>query len=208
MQTQKNAILLNISKLKPATALIARAFQDDPFFTFMIPNSLRRKGILTWLFEKITLYGILYGKVYTTPAFEGSAIWLGPKYPALTLKGILRTDLFRLPIKLNWSEFTRSIRMSNYAELFHKKIVKGRHWYLYELGVDPLKQGQGVGSALLQPILDQADCEGLPCYLDTYNEKNLLFYERNGFSVIDHGQANQASPEIWAMRREPVEQLS
>ena len=204
MQLKKNAILLKISELKPAAKLVAAAFQNDPFFTFMIPDTIRRHITLSWLFEKITLYGILYGKVYTTAALEGVAIWLGPQLPGLSLPGILRTGLFRLPEKLNWREFIRSSRMASFAEKLHKKNVVGRHWYLYELAVDPLMQGQGVGSILLQPILEQATRESLPCYLDTYNKKNLAFYIRNGFSIIESGQANKKSPHIWAMRCEPI----
>lgn len=204
MHTQNTAVPLTLSQIKPAVALMARAFHDDPFFTFTIPDTLRRGGILTWLFEKLILYGILYGKVYTTSTIEGVAIWLGPNYPALTLQGILRTGLFWLPLKLNWHEFTRSTRLANYADQLHKKTVKGRHWYLYELGVDPSRQGQGVGRALLQPVLEQAYHEGLVCYLDTFNEKNIQFYERNGFAITNRGQASLASPVIWTMCHEPA----
>ena len=51
--------------------------------------------------------------------------------------------------------------------------------------------------------MGEADREGLVCYLDTNNEKNLAFYERYGFSMTGQTQASQTSPQTWGMRREP-----
>jgi len=204
VNTQKTIVPLASSQRKPAAALMRRAFFDDPFFTFVIPDSLRRGDILSWLFEKLILYGMLYGQVFTTPAVEGIALLLGPKYPSLALRGTLRTGLFRLPLRLNWHEFARSTRLAIHADQLHKKTVTGRHWYLNELAVDPGMQGQGIGQLLLQTVLEQANRQGLVCYLDTYNEHNLNFYERNGFTIAQHGRANPASPQIWTMRHEPA----
>jgi ribosomal protein S18 acetylase RimI-like enzyme len=80
--------------------------------------------------------------------------------------------------------------------------VAGPHWYVPVLGVDPACQGQGIGGALLQPVLKLADLEHLVCYLDTNNEKNLAFYERYGFKVTGQERPDPASPYVWGMRRE------
>jgi hypothetical protein len=204
MSTQKMAIPLTSPQIKHAATVLARAFYDDPFFTFTIPNVVRRASVLPWLFAKIIRYGISYGQVFTTPSVEGTAIWLGPQKPTLKLTGVLQTGMFLFPLKLNWREFQRSTRLSNYADQLHKKSIKGRHWYLYELGIEPALQGQGIGRALLQPVLAQADKNRLICYLDTYNERNISFYGRIGFVVANHGQASPDSPPVWAMLREPA----
>ncbi len=75
--------------------------------------------------------------------------------------------------------------------------------YLYGIGVEPSRQGQGIGSALLQPVLIQANEEHLICYLDTTNEKNLSFYERNDFIVVARAQLSLESPPVWAMVKLP-----
>lgn len=198
------AIPLTASQINYAATVLARAFFEDPFFTFTLPDGVRRASILPWLFAKIIRYGITHGKVYTTPSKEGAAIWLGPQKPTLKLAGIIQTGMFLLPLKLHWREFERSTRLSNYADQLHKKSIKGRHWYLYELGIEPALQGQGVGSALLQPVLAEADKNSLVCYLDTYNERNISFYGRIGFVVANQGQASPDSPPVWAMLREPA----
>jgi ribosomal protein S18 acetylase RimI-like enzyme len=201
--TQPIGIPLISSQIKHAATVMARAFYDDPFFTFALPDTVRRARILPWLFEKTIRYGQRYGKIYTTPSLEGFAMWLGPKNPTMALMGTFQTGLFLLPLKLRWRELVRSMNLANYADQLHKKSFTGRHWYLYGLGVEPSRQGQGVGRALLQPVLAQADREALICYLDTNNEKNIPFYERSGFAVVSHGQASHTGPHTWAMLREP-----
>ena len=70
------------------------------------------------------------------------------------------------------------------------------------LGVEPDRQGQGIGSALIQPVLGRADAEGLPCYLETTKERNVTFYRRHGFDVVAEGDLPDLGPPFWTMRRE------
>jgi GNAT superfamily N-acetyltransferase len=77
-----------------------------------------------------------------------------------------------------------------------------RHLYLAVLGVDPDRQGTGVGSALLAPALELCDRERLPAYLETGKERNIAFYGRHGFRVIER-LTLPAGPPAWLMRREP-----
>jgi ribosomal protein S18 acetylase RimI-like enzyme len=57
------------------------------------------------------------------------------------------------------------------------------HWYLAVLGVRPESRGRGAGSALLEPGLARADAEGMPCYLESSNKRNVSLYERHGFEI-------------------------
>jgi ribosomal protein S18 acetylase RimI-like enzyme len=201
---QKIGIPLAAVQVRPAAELMARAFHEDPFFRFVLPDESRRRRILPWLFERTIVYGLRYGRVLTTPSLEGVALWLGPEKPTLTWIGTLLTGLFLLPLKLTSPELGRSLRLAGIAERLHKQSASGRHWYLLELGVDPSWQGHGLGGALLQPVLASADREKLVCYLDTNNEQNIPFYERYGFALASQGgQASPLVPPTWALRREP-----
>jgi GNAT superfamily N-acetyltransferase len=203
MLTRQMGIPLVSSQVRPAAALMARAFFEDPFFTFVIPQPARRAHLMPWFFERTLSHGLRSGKILTTPALEGVAMWLGPEKTSLGGMDTLLSGLFLLPIKLNWREFNNSLRLNRAANRLHAQAVTGRHWYLVVLGVEPALQGQGVGAALLQPVLDSADREALPCYLETNNASNLPFYEHYGFTLAGHIQARQNDPHTWAMRREP-----
>ena len=71
------------------------------------------------------------------------------------------------------------------------------HWYLASLGVLPGRQGQGLGSALLDRWLAGADSHD--AYLETDVPRNVEFYRRRGFLVVRELSV-QGIP-IWCMRR-------
>src|SRR5258706_978911 len=71
------------------------------------------------------------------------------------------------------------------------------------IGVSPSCQGQGIGGALLAPVLQQADNEGMFCSLETFEEKNLSFYQHHGFQVVVTAIEPQSQLRFWAMRRSP-----
>ena len=58
------------------------------------------------------------------------------------------------------------------------------HWYLALVGVDPARQGLGLGSAILKESLKRCDADGVVAYLESSNPKNIPLYERHGFEVM------------------------
>jgi GNAT superfamily N-acetyltransferase len=76
------------------------------------------------------------------------------------------------------------------------------HWYLPLIGVDPLHQGKGCGSALLQHALILCECNKTLAYLESTNPKNIPLYERHGFALLGTIQVGE-SPPIFPMLRKP-----
>lgn len=76
-------------------------------------------------------------------------------------------------------------------------------WYLSILGVSPERQGQGVGAALLQPTLAEADARGVPCYLETFGEHTLGFYRRVGFVPAASFVEPLTNARYWVLCRQP-----
>jgi ribosomal protein S18 acetylase RimI-like enzyme len=68
------------------------------------------------------------------------------------------------------------------------------HWYLPWLGVDPARQGRGLGSLMLKHTLRRVDETGLPAYLESSNPKNVPLYERFGFEVLGLIQGGDFPP--------------
>ena len=76
------------------------------------------------------------------------------------------------------------------------------HYYLAVLGTDPAQQGQGLGSALLAPVLERCDADGVGAFLESSKERNLAFYGRHRFEVVGDYQVPDG-PKLWFMWREP-----
>jgi ribosomal protein S18 acetylase RimI-like enzyme len=89
-----------------------------------------------------------------------------------------------------------------YMDEIHKSAVPGAHWYLWALAVEPGCQGQGIGSRLLRPVLARADKEGLSCYLETHAERNVAFYQKWGFRVVNDDLMPGQGGRMWTMLRE------
>jgi len=71
------------------------------------------------------------------------------------------------------------------------------------VGLKPSKLGNSIASALLQLLLSQADSDGLPCYLETFQERDIPFYEDFGFRVEGAGIIPGGELSFWAMMRLP-----
>jgi GNAT superfamily N-acetyltransferase len=50
--------------------------------------------------------------------------------------------------------------------------------------VHPNAQGRGTGARLLAPTMQEANDAGVSCYLETFGDRGLPFYERVGFQRI------------------------
>lgn len=86
------------------------------------------------------------------------------------------------------------------TEPFHKQ-VHGPHWYLMTVGARRARQGQGLGSQLVELGTSQADDASVPCYLETGTDSNIAFYRKRGFEVI--GQADLDGHTLTGMVRQP-----
>lgn len=203
MTTQANIARLAPSQVEAATAVLTRAFFDDPLTVYIVPDEEKRISFLTWSFAKFVEYGLSYGHVDTTASqVEGAALWLPPGNTVLTLSRLIKMGMFLTPLKLGLAGFRRFLNVTNHLEELHKRDVPSDHWYLFVLGVDPPHQGQGVGGRLIAPTLARADREGRPCYLETMKERNVPFYQKHGFAVVVEGDLPKGGPHFWTMRRE------
>ena len=128
---------------------------------------------------------------------------LAPERARLDSLRLARVGLWLMPFKAGLPAFSRFLTMWRTLEDRHRRDVAARHWYLWLLGVDPPRQRQGLGSALVRPVLTRADEEHVPCYLDTTRERNLTFYRRHGFEVAYEGYFPRGGPHLWTLRREP-----
>jgi ribosomal protein S18 acetylase RimI-like enzyme len=70
------------------------------------------------------------------------------------------------------------------------------------IGVDPRRQGEGLGSALLEYSLRIVDRDGVLAYLEATSTRSKALYERFGFSAVGVIQAAD-SPPMWPMVRQP-----
>jgi len=198
-----NLVRLTKSQLKPAAAMAAGAFQDNPLSVHFFPDVSERKNKLPYIFQFMISYGLLYGEAYaTSPNLEGVAVWLPSEKARMTRRGDIGngglSKLFKVERKAaaKWRSF------DDYVSSLHKRHVPFTHWYLQLLGIAPAYQGKGYASTLLKAMFTRIDKESLPCFLETDEKGNVSFYQHYGFKVVEEGIVPGSEVTIWAMLRE------
>jgi ribosomal protein S18 acetylase RimI-like enzyme len=195
-----DVVPLRDDQVDEASAVLSRAFVDDPAWVWLLPDRARRERTLPWLFR--VGFEVTDADVWTTTErVRGCARWLPPGRPPMRVGPTLRA-LVATPLRLR-DATGRFLAYGRSVENLRAKVAPGPHWYLAGIGVDPPEQGRGVGAALLRPGLDGAERERLPCVLLTNNEANLPFYRAHGFETVREGETPAGGPHAWAMVRNP-----
>lgn len=176
---------------------LARAFEDDPVTAFLFPEGSSRIDRLLAFYRVTTPWLTEQGRFFTDTGLRGGAIWQAPRPArvgtAWTLLRLLRTGLVlrgRARAGLVLGQAIESMR------------VRQPHWYLGILGTQPEDQGRGIGSELIEPILEVCDRTREIAYLESSKAVNIPFYERHGFEVMGEVEVPRG-PVLWPMVRQP-----
>ncbi len=192
------AVLAGDGDIEALSDVLRAAFWDDPVMMWMLPDEKSRSRRLAGLFKVLLKTHYLSMRtVWTTPEQQGGALWAPPKHWRIPTWDIVRAGP-GLALALG----LRSITALRFLEEVDKQHPSEPHWYLGVLGTGPAYQGKGIGSALMQPVLERCDREGLPAYLESSKEQNIPFYSRHGFEVTGEITA-MGGPTLWPMWREP-----
>ena len=182
------------SDAEQAIGVIVLAFGTDPAARWTYPDP---QQYLTHFPTIVRAFGgraFAHGTGHHVSGFAGAALWLPPGVTPdeQALAAIVRA----------------SVPAARHSEVFGVFEQMGRHhphephWYLPLIGVDPLHQGRGLGSALLQHALRQCDRAHVPAYLESSNPRNIGLYLRHGFEVMGEIRVG-AAPLVTPMVRRP-----
>jgi ribosomal protein S18 acetylase RimI-like enzyme len=177
-----------------AVQIIRMAFGSDPIARWVYPDPAFYMGIFPEFVRAFAGKAFENGTAYVARENAGAALWLqpgvGPDEEAVdrildsTVAPSVQRDLAVVMRKMSESH------------------PKEPHWYLPMIGVDPMRQGRGIGGTLMRYALERCDEEQLPAYLESSNPKNITLYQRCGFEVIGLIQAG-SSPPMFPMLRRP-----
>ena len=165
------------SEAQAALACLTLAFSSDPVFRYFWPRPADYLQYGPPLMMAMGERGFEHGTVTATEDFGAVAMWLPPGVEA-------NPEALRSVPRAPTTPEEDAVRgeLRNQMRRYHPKEP---HWYLWAIGVDPRRQGQGLGSALLKHTLSQCDARGDIAYLESSSPKNVPLYARHGFEVMD-----------------------
>ena len=198
-----NIVRLRKQQLEQASQVLSKSFFNYPMFTFYFPDIKRRVLYLPWYFRQILNCARRYGKVYTTPDVTGVIFSLPPEHTKISMWEYIKSGFLLTPLIMGFRNYKRARDCERFVEETQERIMKLRpHYYLWGLAVDINQKAKGISSALMQPVLDRADQEEMPVYLETHSEANIPYYRRHGFELIASETIPMHNLSFWCMVRE------
>ena len=184
--------------LPALTGMLVRAFDDDPVARYGCP----REGLRPWVLERFhaarNRQMLREGEIWMSAGGESAAVWAAPdrwrsgvRDDLALSRAMLHPRLLRRAPLVGWGLLG--------IERRHPPVPP--HWYLATLGTDPAAQGRGLGTAVLAPVLEGCDRDGIGAYLESSKESNLDYYSRFGFRVTEEMRLPRG-PRVWLMWRE------
>lgn len=181
-----------------APEVLGRAFEDDPVWEWVIPSGksrrLSRLASIMGLFVEAHLPD---GEVFVSDDHSSMGVWCPPKTWRVPESFYLR----KAPRILHALGLAR-VRSLMTLGAIEKAHPREPHHYLAMLGTDPVHQGKGHGGRLITAVTEQADSEGVGCYLESSKESNVPYYGRFGFEVTGEFHLPDG-PTMWFMWRDP-----
>ncbi|KOV97981.1 acetyltransferase [Streptomyces sp. NRRL B-1140] len=186
--------------------LLDEAFQDDPVSGWVFPGAEERRAKHPGLMAAFTDIVLEAGRIDVTEDGSACALWLSmpadedhdepagrdgaaeDEGPALVREAV-DPDNERIEMI---GRLTAAIHPAGRA-----------HEYLWMIGVAPGRQGEGLGTALIESVLDRCDREALPAYLEASSARSRKLYERLGFELVGPVLDLPDGPAMWPMWREP-----
>jgi GNAT superfamily N-acetyltransferase len=179
------------------TAMVAKAFAEDPAWAFIFGDEYARlvNSFVAVLFD----VRVRSHNVWVTSELDAVAMWDAPldsQHTSAYAKGL-------------WASY-RSIagddafeRLAIYNDAVAAHSPAQPHWYLGVLATHPERRREGLATAVLAPVLDEADRAGIACCLETSTAENRRFYERRGFTVTADILV-PGGPPTWWLQRAPA----
>jgi len=176
-----------------------RAFRDDPVMRWLYPDDevyLQPNGAV---FESSMTNWLAHQQPWCTDDAAAVAIWFPPVEPGAT--------------EPEWIEVgppptaDRLRRFELIGPLMQANKPPGPYWYLQLLATHPDWQRQGLGAELMRVVFEQADAEGVQCYLETERLELVAYYRRYGFDVRSEWDVDpdatlgEVGPHMWGMLR-------
>ncbi len=183
----------NESNQEQAIAVIVLAFAADPMARWVYADPHQYLRYFPDVVRRFGGKAFAHRTGYYVEGFSGAALWLPPDVQ---------------PREEEMAALLQQTVPEQQEEVFAVLEQMGSyhpsepHWYLPLIGVDPMQQGKGYGSALMEHALMPCDRDNKLAYLESSNPRNIPLYERHGFEILGTIQVG-SSPPVFPMLRKP-----
>jgi ribosomal protein S18 acetylase RimI-like enzyme len=161
------------------TDILTRSFIENKSVNYIIRQDEKKdrriKGLMGYSFDIC----YLFGDVFISDDRNGCALIVIPDKKKTTLKSVLLDVKLALSV-IGLSNLKKAVTRESSIKKVHPESPI---YYLWFIGVEPSQQGNGVGSKLLNEVIQQGLSENRIICLETSTLKNIPWYEKFGFEI-------------------------
>jgi len=174
-------------------SILVTAFADDPFIRWMFPSANQYMSAFPRVLQFFAGAAFARGTAYRSADFGGAALWLPP--------GVSPDEEGLGQVLMDHVDEALQEQVFAVMEQVGEGHPDAAHWYLPAMGVDPVRQGSGIGGSVMDYSLGLCDRTCGLAYLESTNPMNIPFYRRHGFEVIGEIRID-GSPVLTRMLRD------
>ena len=164
--------------LQNAVNVLTDAFSEESMWKEVFKNEEKNRALT----EVMVRFCLKYGNVVSTSENIEGVMAIAPYDKDMTTWRIIRCGAFFLSMRIAGEAKIMQV-LTKAVEEAKKSLNLGPYIHLLIMGVSQEFQGKGFGGQLLRAIIEEAEIENLPIYLETQKEANVSLYEKYGFSV-------------------------
>ena len=172
------------SEMKRVGEMIGGTFADDASLRYLL-GDVSEKARNRYC---QTTYRSMFGEaimISTDSEIDNLIVLCPPGYRGIPTMRFLRSGGLATVFGLGLGAMKRSIAFEKNAVAVRNRYSDDKTWYLMTFAVRAGKTHQGLGSAILRPILEWMDKNHYSVYLETDKAVNVEMYEHFGFQVVD-----------------------
>ncbi|MEV8531072.1 GNAT family N-acetyltransferase [Streptomyces sp. NPDC051211] len=177
--------------------LLDEAFQNDPVSSWVFPDPAHRRAVHGKFLGVFVDVALEQGRIDYAADGSCAALWL--RIPAGEPEG---GD--EIPAKMRAVADPDNERCELVGRLTGEvHPTAEEHEYLLMIAVAPDRQGEGLGTELMRPVLERCDRDGVPAYLEASSGRSRGLYERLGWEFTGTAVQLPDGPLMWPMWRKP-----
>lgn len=178
--------------------LLAECFDTNKSVNWIVKQDSKRKERIRALMDYSFDTCIDAEQIYLTEDKKGVIICSMSDDKLPFLEEALLTVRFVLQVT-GIDGIGKALRRERYVTSFRQQ--ENEFMYIWFIAVDKTMQGKGVGSKMIEEIIDRSNKENLSIYLETSTVRNLHFYQKHGFEIYHTSEEEMFGFKLYFLRR-------
>jgi ribosomal protein S18 acetylase RimI-like enzyme len=179
--------------------LLVRGFAIDPLVRWFFPDDATYPARAGAFFGYLFDIRVEHGEVYVASDGGAASLWTPPDGVTMSTSEQDRRWADQVEVDAGPGELAR---VDGFDEAVAAMTPADPHWYLGVLATDPSQRHRGLATAVLRPVLERANRDDMPVFLETAAD-NLPFYARFGFEALAAADL-PGGPTVHALWRTPT----